>query len=52
MKNIQRRFIMNFKKWFKTTFEFSNNDINSVLLYQIIFLLRKGFYLYAFMDKK
>ena len=33
------------KKRFKDTFKFSNNDIN-----KFIVLLRKGFYLYEYMD--
>ena len=35
----------NFKKLFKNTFKFSNNDINKFIL-----LLRKGVYLYKYMD--
>ena len=34
-----------FKKRFKNTFKFSNNDINKFIL-----LLRKGFYPYKYMD--
>ena len=35
-----------FKKWFKNTFKFSNNDIN-----KFIFLSRKSVYPYEYMNE-
>ena len=44
-KNYQKKFDENLKKRFFNTYKCSNNDIN-----KFIFLLRKGVYLYDYMD--
>ena len=44
-KNYSNKFDEELKKRFKSTFEFSNNDINKFIL-----LLRKDVYPYKYMD--
>ena len=45
-KNYSNKIDEEFKKRFKTTFKFSNNDINKFIL-----LRRKGVYSYEYMDE-
>ena len=45
-KNYSNKIDKNFKKWFRSTFKFSNNDIDKFVL-----LMREGVYPYEWMGK-